>query len=201
LRLPFLSLADRRVSPDSRDSLRPFAIAAVRRRSRQLKEHVMSKMLSALAASVLIVVAVQAQAGGPEITDAWARATPGGAKTGAAYLTVESATGDRLTGVSTPAADKAELHTMKMENGVMKMNPLPAVDLPAGKPVTLKPGGTHIMLFGLKHPLQAGGSLPLTLHFEKGGTREVMAAIGKVGAMGPDSHTGGGMHMPMPAKH
>ena len=87
---------------------------------------------------------------------------------------------------------------MTNDSGVMQMREVPAIDLPPGKPVTLKPGGLHIMMMGLKHPLQPGQSVPLTLHFEKSGTREVSAAVGKVGAMGPDTQSGTMQTMPMP---
>jgi len=159
----------------------------------------MSKTLLAVAASLLIAGAAAAQTGSVEIDNAWARATPGKAENGGAYLTIESPTPDRLTGVSTPVAKKAELHTMTMEGGVMKMRPLDGVDLPAGQKVTLQPGAMHIMLLGLTHPLLPGQSFPLTLHFEKAGTREVNVAVAKVGAMGPEKAAVGGMPMPMPA--
>ena len=131
-----------------------------------------------------------------QINDAWARATPGKAENGAAYLTIVSPVPDRLTGVSTPIAKKAELHNMTIEGGVMKMRPLSEVDIPAGQPVTLKPGGTHIMLTGLNRQLKLGEQFPLTLSFEKSGTREVEVAVEKAGAMGPESHSGAGMSMP-----
>jgi len=75
------------------------------------------------------------------------------------------------------------------------------VDLPPGQPVTLKPGGTHIMLMGLKQPLHAGDKFPLTLQFAKAGTREVEATVEGPGAMGPAARSGGAMTMPMPAGH
>jgi len=135
-----------------------------------------------------------------DIKNAWSRATPGKVETGAAYLTIESAAPDRLTGASTPVAGKAELHEMTMQGGIMKMRSLAAVDLPAGHAVVLKPGGTHIMLSGLKQPLRAGESFPLTLEFEKAGKREVTVTIEKAGAMGPE-HAGAGMNMPMPHRN
>lgn len=162
----------------------------------------MRKLSLAIAASVLLMAgSAVAQTEAIEIKDAWARATPGRAENGAAYLTIESPQGDRLTGVSTTIARMAELHTMKMEGGVMRMSPLAAIDLPAGQPVTLKPGAMHIMLVGLKQPLQAGQSIPLTLHFEKGGTREIVAAVGKVGATAPEGHAQGGVPPQRPAGH
>ena len=150
---------------------------------------------------LLLAGAASAQTGALELTSAWARATPGRAETGAAYLTIETATPDRLTGMSTPVAGKAELHEMTMQGGVMKMRSLATIDLPAGQAVVLKPGATHIMLVGLKQPLRVGDSFPLTLDFEKAGRREVNIVVEKAGAMGPDQAAGAGMNMPMPHRH
>ena len=127
-----------------------------------------------------------------QIKDAWARATPGKAENGAAYVTIVSPVPDRLTAASTPVAKKAELHNMTMEGGVMKMRPLADVDLPPGQPLTLKPGGTHIMLMGLNQPLKIGESFPLTLSFEKAGQREVTVNVHKPGAMRHESGAGDG---------
>jgi copper(I)-binding protein len=139
-----------------------------------------------------------------EVTNAWARATPGGAQAAAAYVTVESPAGDRLTGAATPAAQKAEIHSMTMDNGVMKMRQVDGVDLPPGQKVTLKPGGYHIMLTGLAKPLEAGQSFPLTLDFAKAGAKEVTVTVEKIGSMGPGGSTGDSMNMPgmtMPMHH
>ena len=126
-----------------------------------------------------------AQSGGLDVSGAWARATPPGAETGAVYLTINSPVADRLVAVSSPAAAKAAVHTMTMAGMVMKMRPLPALDIPAGKPVMLQPGGLHIMLEGLKAPLRQGQSFPLALQFEKAGERQVTVAVGQVGATHP----------------
>ena len=150
-----------------------------------------------LLVSLLIPGAAAAQTGQVEIKDAWARATPGKAENGAAYLTIETPAPDKLVAVSSPAAKKTTLHTMTMDGGVMKMRPLDGLDVPANQPVMLKPGGIHIMLQGLNEPLQAGKSFPLTLTFEKAGERKVEVAVEKPGAMGPEGHAG--MQMPMPA--
>jgi copper(I)-binding protein len=145
----------------------------------------MSFNFLALAASLVVASAVLAQTNQLEVSNAWARATPGKAENGAAYLTIQSPTPDRLLTVSSPVARKAELHTMSMEGMVMKMRPLADLDIPAGQPVTLKPGGQHVMLLGLDAPLREGQSFPLTLTFEKAGTRTVTVAIEKPGAAGP----------------
>ena len=154
----------------------------------------MPRYLLGIAASLLYCAAALAQTGAQtgsiEITEAWARATPGGAQNGAAYVTLVSPTGDRLTGVSSPVAEKAELHQMTNDGGIMKMREVTAIELPPGTPVSLKPGGLHVMLMGLKHPLQPGQSVPMTLQFEKSGTREVDVTVGKVGATGPETQSG-----------
>ena len=145
----------------------------------------MSIKLLAFAASLALASAALAQTSQLEVSDAWARATPGKAENGVAYLTIRSPTSDRLVSASSPVAKKGELHTMEMAGMVMKMRPLAGLDIPAGQPVALKPGGEHIMLLGLTRPLREGQSFPLTLNFEKAGTRTVTVAVEKPGAAGP----------------
>lgn len=122
---------------------------------------------------------------GIRVGDAWARATPGAAKTAAIYLSITNAgsTSDRLIAANTPAAAKAELHRMTMSNGVMEMRPLEAVTVDAGKSVVLAPNGDHIMLTGLKAALKEGDTLPLTLIFEHAGKQDVTVSVAKIGAM------------------
>jgi copper(I)-binding protein len=134
---------------------------------------------------LLIANGAIGQTGQLEIKAPWARATPGQAQNGVAYLTIISPTADRLTAASSPVAKKAELHTMSMDGGVMRMRPLTAMDIPAGQTITLSPGGTHIMLLGLTQPLREGQSFPLTLSFDHAGPRQVTVLIEKAGAMGP----------------
>jgi periplasmic copper chaperone A len=111
------------------------------------------------------------------IEGAWAResVTP----TGAAYRTVrnEGDQDDRLIGIATDVADKAELHSSVMQDGVMRMRPAEAVEVPAHGEAVLEPGGLHVMLIGLKAPLKEGGSFVLTLAFERAGEVEVTTQI------------------------
>jgi periplasmic copper chaperone A len=146
----------------------------------------MSIKLIALAASLAIASAALAQPTQLEVNNAWAGATPGKAENGAAYLTIQSSTADRLVSVSSPVAKKAELHSMSMQGAVMKMRPIDGLDVPAGQPVALKPGGEHIMLMGLNQQLHEGQSFPLTLDFEKAGPRTVTVTVEKAGAKGPE---------------
>lgn len=146
------------------------------------------------------IAASFAEDGTVRIDAAWARATPGAAKTGAVYLSIINAgsTPDRLVSITTPAAERAETHTMKTENGVMEMRPLGPVTIEPGKTVTFAPDGNHIMLIGLKAPLKEGGTLPLTLTFEHAGKRDVTASIARVGAMhaGETNKSSDAAHMP-----
>jgi hypothetical protein len=145
----------------------------------------MSIKILAFAAGLVIASAALAQPAQLEVSSAWAGATPGKAENGVAYVTITSPTADRLVSASTPVAKKAELHTMSMQGMVMKMRPIAGLDIPAGQPVSLKPGGEHIMLMGLKQPLREGQSFPLTLDFEKAGPRTVTVTVEKAGAKGP----------------
>jgi copper(I)-binding protein len=142
----------------------------------------------AFAAALAAASAVLAQSNQLEVSNAWARATPAKAENGAAYVTILSPTPDRLLSASSPAAKKAELHTMEMAGMVMKMRPVAGLDIPAGQPVALKPGGEHIMLIGLQQPLREGQSFTLTLNFEKAGARTVSVAVEKAGAMSGMHH-------------
>jgi copper(I)-binding protein len=164
----------------------------------------MKNVVRATAAIIAVLIAgiaaSFAEDGTVRIGEVWARATPGAAKTGAVYLSIINAGSipDRLISITTPAADRAETHTMKMENGVMEMRPLGPVTIEPGKTVVFAPDGNHIMLTGLKAPLKEGGTLPLTLTFEHAGNRDVTASIARVGAMhaGEASKSPDAAHLP-----
>jgi len=126
-------------------------------------------------------------AGAPaiQVEQPWARATPAGAQTGAAYLTLDNKSGsaDRLTGASSDVAASVQIHEMTVVGGVMRMRQLAdGLPIPAGGTVELKPGSYHVMLIGLKKPLAAGDTFPLTLTFEKAGTISVTVPVKAMGA-------------------
>jgi periplasmic copper chaperone A len=150
-------------------------------------------MIRAILAALVLASPLAAQAqSGPQIESAWARATPGQAKNGAAYATIAGgAEADNLVAVASPVAGRVEIHVHTHEDGVMKMRPVDAVAVPAGGKAELKPGSYHIMLLDLKRPLKVGDTFPLTLTFERAGATEVTVTVEKPGAMGP-SH--GGAH-------
>ena len=136
------------------------------------------------------------KAGDLVITQAWTRATPGGAKTGGGFLTIENkgSTPDKLIGVSADVAGKVEVHQMAMDNGVMKMRPVEGgLTIDPGKTVKLAPGGLHLMMMDLKSPLKQGDKVPVTLQFETAGKVQVTLDVQGVGAPGPSGNMGGAM--------
>ena len=101
-----------------------------------------------------------------DVSGAWARATvPGQMGTGA-FMTLRAATDTRLVGAASAVAGVVEIHEMKMEGNVMRMRPIPALDLPAGRSVELKPGGLHVMLMDLKQALKDGERITVDLQLE-----------------------------------
>jgi copper(I)-binding protein len=170
------------------------------------KEHPMKQILRAIALTVLFATlfaaplrAEEVKAGDLVITQAWSRATPGGAKIGGGYLTIENkgSAPDRLIGGSADVASKVQVHEMAMKNGVMTMRPLDnGLIIEPGKTVKLAPGGYHLMLFDLKSPLKQGDKLPVTLEFEKAGKVKLSFDVEGVGAQGPDgTNSSGGTDM------
>jgi copper(I)-binding protein len=142
----------------------------------------MKKTLATLALLALSALSAQAHeytAGTLKIGHPWARPTVAGQPTGGAFLKLQNTgpAADRLVGGSTPAADHVEMHRMAMEGDVMKMREVPAIEIPAGQTIALQPGELHLMLVGLKAPLQAGAKVPLTLKFEKAGAVNVELKI------------------------
>jgi copper(I)-binding protein len=139
-----------------------------------------------------VVAAVPARAedyrvGDIRIERPWARATPGNARIGAAYFTLEDVgpSPDRLIRVETPVAAAVELHTHMMHDNVMQMRPVGAIEVHPGTPTVLQPGGLHVMLVDLKAPLKEGDQFPLTLQFERAGRIEIRVPIERAGARGP----------------
>ena len=98
----------------------------------------------------------------------WVRATVPGQSVAGAYFDITSLAPATLIAAASPVAGKAELHTMTMEGGVMKMRPVGKIDLPARQTVSLKPGGYHIMLIDIKRELKAGERVPLELVVQDG---------------------------------
>jgi len=148
--------------------------------------------MGALLAAVLLAtpLAAFADEAAIHVDHVWSRAAMAGHE-GAVFLTItDTGTQDTLTGITTPVATKADLHETINDHGVMKMRPVATLTVEPGKPVTLAPGGYHIMLMGLKQALKQGDSFPVTLSFAKAGQVTATATVEKAGATMPSMDHG-----------
>jgi len=153
-----------------------------------------------IATSILLTSFAAAQS--VTISNPWARATVQGQKATGAFMTVTSKENAKLVAVSSPVAGIVEIHEMKMDKDVMKMAALPSgLDLPAGKPVDLKPGGFHIMLMDLKLPLNKDVAVPLTLTFQDGAGKKSQQTVQVPVSTSPPAGQGTGMHQGGEHKH
>jgi copper(I)-binding protein len=144
--------------------------------------------IAASLASVTLAFAADYKLGSLEITQPWTRATAATAPTGAGFLTItnKGTTPDRLVSVRSSAANKSEIHEMKMDGNVMRMRELDGgLVIAPGATVALAPGGFHVMMMGLKAPFKEGTSVPLTLVFEKAGSIDVELSVKNLGATKP----------------
>ena len=135
--------------------------------------------LSALLACSATSFADEYRLGELLISHPWSRELPANLPGGAAYFSVHNQGDqtDRLIAVSSPRAEKTTLHTQAASDGMMTMQHLAVLDIPAHAEVTFKPGANHVMLSGMQHPLKAGEQFPLTLEFEKSGTINVLVNV------------------------
>ncbi|HEX5802751.1 MAG TPA: copper chaperone PCu(A)C [Azospira sp.] len=149
----------------------------------------MKPIRSQVAAAVLALVSASALAADLEVKTPWVRGTVVGQKATGAFMELSSPAGTTVVGASSPVAGITEVHEMKMDGGVMKMRATPRLDIPAGKTVSLAPGGYHVMLMDLKQQLKAGEVVPLTLQVEnkdkKVETVEIKAEVRELTASTP----------------
>jgi hypothetical protein len=125
--------------------------------------HQKARIMKKLTILLGIVLSQTAIAADVKVDNAWMRATAPGQEVAGAFMNITSTDNAKLVGVSSPVAGKLELHSMSMDKGVMEMRQLKTIDLPKGKTVQLAPGGLHVMLFDLKHPMKQGETVPMTL--------------------------------------
>lgn len=144
-----------------------------------------------------LVLSFSASAQSPvQVQDAWARATVANQSATGAFMKLTAPAAARLVEARSPVAGIVEVHEMKLEGDVMRMRAVPALPLPAGQTVELKPGGLHVMLMDLKGPVKAGDAVPLTLVFEgadgKRFTQDVNATARALAAPAPAGGHGSG---------
>lgn len=143
---------------------------------------------SAALALPLVTLAAACQAPAERgAADAWVRLPAASGRPGAGYFTLTGGPkGATLLAVESPAAQRAELHEMATDGGVMRMGAVANIPVPANGEVRLAPGGLHVMLFGLRPGMQPGGTIPLTLRFADGGNVAVEAKLVGAGDPAPE---------------
>jgi copper(I)-binding protein len=147
--------------------------------------------IAAVAAPGHGAFATEFKVGAITIETPWSRATPGGAKVAAGYLTIknDAATPDRLLSATADIAGRAGIHQMSMADGMMKMRELTdGLQIPAEGSVMLESASFHLMFQDLKKPLKDGETFPATLTFERAGTVSVTFEVRGTGAAAPDDH-------------
>ncbi|MBT9515635.1 MAG: copper chaperone PCu(A)C [Methyloversatilis discipulorum] len=148
--------------------------------------------MKSILTATLLSIACSAALADVTVKDPWVRATVAEQKATGAFMQITAPKAARLVGVHSPVAGVAEIHEMSMNNNVMRMRAVPAIDLPAGKAVELKPGGYHLMLMDLRAPLVDGQTVPLSLTVEMADGRretlEVKAPVRPLGAAASHDH-------------
>lgn len=115
---------------------------------------------------------------GIAVENAWVRAPAVTGRPAAGYLTVVAGkAGDTLLGVSSPSAERVEMHESMATGGMMTMTPLKSVAVAANASVSFAPGGKHLMLFGLDPKVAPGGTMVIDLRFAKAGKVSVTAPV------------------------
>lgn len=154
----------------------------------------MNRILLAVcvAAGGLAVAPAAAQGYGKgdlHVRQPWARATPPGAKVAAGYLEIQNSGNkpDRVIGASTPAAERVEFHVQVRDGDVLKMREVKSFEVPARQRLTLRPGGSHLMLVGPRKPYVSGERIPLTLRFERAGELSIELEV-QAGDSGKPHH-------------
>lgn len=128
-----------------------------------------------------LAAAFPAWAAGLTVTNAWSRSTPPGVTVGVAYFTLKNDSGrsDRLLKLSSPIAEKVQVHRTEILDGIARMREVAVLHVEAGQELKFEPNGMHLMLTGLKKPLVEGESFELTLVFEVAGARKLKVAVRK----------------------
>ncbi len=168
--------------------------------------HPFQYLFALLLASITMTVVAAPDRPSPfEFSDAYVRASVPGQTVGAAYISIHNhgSTDDILIGAHSPVAASVDLHSSHMQQGMAHMQREARLLVPAGGQLDMKPGGIHLMLQDLKHPLKEGDRVPVQLVFEKAGTltlslpvRSVLSASGP-GGMPPGMSMDGPMNSPM----
>jgi copper(I)-binding protein len=139
----------------------------------------MNKLSLLVAGLLLSAGAVAGSADQVTVHEPYVRLAPPNAPATGAFMIIRNAgkSDVKVVKADNPASQVSELHTHLNEDGVMKMRPVPAIDIKAGGEARLQPGGLHVMMITLKAPMKEGDMVPITLTFEDGSSKVVEAKV------------------------
>ncbi|HEU0233720.1 MAG TPA: copper chaperone PCu(A)C [Gallionella sp.] len=124
-----------------------------------------------------LLLNISAYAGDIQVEGAWTRATLPGQDVAMVYMTITSTQAATIVGASSNASKTAEMHTMEHKGGMMKMYEVKSIGLPANARLEMSMHGYHVVLAGLKAPLKAGATVPLTLNIEMADKRIIKVDV------------------------
>lgn len=142
----------------------------------------MKKLSLVVAGMILSTGAWAGAADKLSVHEPYVRLAPPNAPATGAFMVIRNG-GDKdvkVVKADNPASKTTELHNHVNDGGVMKMRPVPAIDIKAGGEAVLKPGSLHVMMIGLKNPLNEGDVVPITLTLDDGSTKQVDAKVVRV---------------------
>ncbi len=151
--------------------------------------------VAAFIAAVSSAAAHDFKAGEIEIGHPWSRPTPPSAPVASGYMTLTNSgtESDRLVEISSPLAERAEIHRSTIEDGVVSMRPADGLPLEPGATVDFVAEKLHVMFIGPQRQLMEGERFPAILVFEKAGTVEVEFVVQRrAGEAAPEGHSGHG---------
>nr|WP_294847259.1 copper chaperone PCu(A)C [uncultured Sphingomonas sp.] len=145
----------------------------------------MTRTAILIAAAAALLASCSSEPAKPviKVDDVWARAVAPGQTTGAVYMAIQNDgdADDALMSAKVSVAPNSEIHQTMTEGNMAKMNHAGPIAVPSKSTVTLKPGGTHVMMTGLTVPLSPGDRFFVDMQFETSGH---VTAAGKVVAAG-----------------
>lgn len=140
------------------------------------------KLLKTLCLTSTLLFTTMVNAETFSVEEPYARATPPHTQNSAAFMHISNNSDKsyKLVAASSDIAERVELHSHSMSEGMMKMRQVDEIAIDASATIELKPGSFHVMFLGLKSPLVEGQSVKLTLYFNNGDKLDVDAPVKKI---------------------
>jgi copper(I)-binding protein len=140
------------------------------------------KLINSLILTSTLLLANLANAATFSVEDSYVRATPPHTQNSAAFMLINNNSDKSLSLVaaSSDIADRVELHSHTMSDGMMKMRQVESIAIKANASIELRPGSFHVMFLGLKSPLKEGDTVKLKLYFNNGDEIIIDAPIKKI---------------------